>query len=91
MHTAANAKMIAFYGRVLIQLERYNEAEKHLLNAIELDTSIHLAYKDLGFIYYTRKDKKKADEFLSKYYRTVPPNSEEAKFVLERLQELREN
>jgi len=64
---ATNANNLDTYGWVLFELGDYKEAEKYLLQAIEIDTvSSPVTLEHLGDVYYHLGEEKKAGKYWKK-------------------------
>lgn len=66
------------YGQCSIQLERWDEAEEAFKRALGLEKSLPLAYQELGWVYFQKKEYAKASAALDQYRRMVKQSSARA-------------
>jgi Flp pilus assembly protein TadD len=84
-----DAVILSTKGRILVSLNRLEEAEKVLTESLNLDGSREEPYRRLIAIYGLRNDKQKMADLLTQYARILPPNSERRKLVNDQLRKLR--
>jgi len=65
-------------GQCAIQLERWDDAENAFKRALGLENSLALAYQELGWVYFHRKEYAKASASLDQYRRMVKQSSARA-------------
>lgn len=65
-------------GQCSVQLERWDNAENAFKRALGLDKSLSLAYQELGWVYFQKKDYVRANASLEQYRRMVKQSSARA-------------
>ena len=83
------AELLALRGSSLLRLKRPDEAESILKQAIALNERLEIPYRDLFLLYRQRNDTGKMIDILSRYLKTLPPESEAATGAIKRLHQLR--
>jgi len=85
------AEIVALKGSILLRLQRADEAEKTLEEALRMNDRLEMAYLDLELLYRKGKDDKKIYDLLTRYLKILPPESENAKLTRERLSQIRKS
>lgn len=76
-----DAELLANQGSILLALNRLDEAEKSLKEALKLNDRIESAYIDLNLIYGGRNDIKNLIDNLKSYKKILAPNSKNIQLV----------
>jgi type IV pilus assembly protein PilF len=65
-------------GQCSMQLERWDDAEAALKRAVALERTLAVAYQEMGWVHFHKKDFAKANEALDRYRRLVKQSSPRA-------------
>ena len=85
-----DAEMFATKGELLLNLQRFSEAEAPLLKALELNNKLETPYINLSIIYSYQNNKNKVIDIVRKYLTIIPQGSEKYKLVQQQLEKLAE-
>ncbi|HTK83112.1 MAG TPA: glycosyltransferase family 39 protein [Bacteroidota bacterium] len=83
------AELFSFAGDILQKLGRSTDAEMSYLKAIEVNKWTPSAYRALIALYDAQNTKPKLISILEQYGKILPPNSNEAREIAARVQELK--
>jgi 4-amino-4-deoxy-L-arabinose transferase-like glycosyltransferase/tetratricopeptide (TPR) repeat protein len=89
MEHPGDADRMAIEGNILFDLNRFDEAEPILNEALRLNNRMESAYLTLNLVYARRGDKEKMIDLLSRYLTILPPNSSRAQQVEQTLSRLK--
>ena len=79
---------MAVQGRILLRVNRQQEAETILWTSLSIDRYNQNVYDDLVSIYVAKHDKKHLYDILTRYYDILPPGSPKTAVIANTIRQL---